>query len=204
VAPASVANVLAYVASDRHDGSLVHRSAPGFVIQGGGTYADFSPVPGFSPVANEASLSNLRGTLATAHSGLSVNDATSPWFINLADNVFLDPGRRTVFGVVTDNGMQVVDAIASLPICNYSAANPALSELPVRHFNPALGLPPGSQSLVTVDVSAVPEPATATLFMGGLMALLAGSWRRIGERLAAGSRQVLVKALPGPAMLRAP
>jgi cyclophilin family peptidyl-prolyl cis-trans isomerase len=175
VAPASVANFMAYVVSHRYDGALVHRSEPGFIIQGGGYYADFSSVPGFAPVVNEASLSNVRGTIAMAHSQANVNNATSQWFINTANNSLIDPGQWAVFGVVMGNGMEVVDAIAALPTYDYSALNPALAELPVRNFNAAPGSLPAVQNLVTVSISVVPETGTAALFGLGLLTL--GFWR---------------------------
>jgi peptidyl-prolyl cis-trans isomerase A (cyclophilin A) len=182
VAPASVANFMAYVAGHRYDGALVHRSEPGFIIQGGGYYADFSSVPAFAPVVNEASLSNVRGTIAMAHSQANVNNATSQWFINTANNALLDPGQWAVFGVVMGNGMQVVDAIAALPTYDYSALNLALAELPVRNFNPAPGSLPAVQNLVSVSISVVPETGTAALFGLGLLTL--GFWR---ARFSAGA-----------------
>lgn len=137
-APATVANFLAYVHSGAYDNTIIHRSFPGFIIQGGG-YAlgsvpnSTDPVPARPPVVNEysASRSNLRGTIAMAKVGGDPNSATSQWFINLADNsANLDNqnGGFTVFGRVLGNGMALIDAIAALPIVD---AGGVFSELPL-------------------------------------------------------------------------
>ncbi len=127
-APQTVANFLNYVNSGAYVNSLVHRSVPGFVIQGGGYTWDSArnsadTIPLNPPVVNEfsASRSNLRGTIAMAKLGGDPNSATSQWFINLANNAAnLDNqnGGFTVFGRVTGNGMAIVDAIAALPLAN--------------------------------------------------------------------------------------
>lgn len=137
-APRTVANFLAYVNSGAYDNSFIHRSVPGFVIQGGGYTLgsapnSTNPVPALPPVVNEFSVtrSNLRGTIAMAKVGGDPNSATSQWFINLANNsVILDGqnGGFTVFGKVLGNGMDIIDAIAALPIVDASSA---FSELPL-------------------------------------------------------------------------
>jgi cyclophilin family peptidyl-prolyl cis-trans isomerase len=76
---------------------------------------------GHAPIKNEAAngLKNKRGTLAMARTS-AVDSATSQFFINLADNEFLDhkPGRPETYGYAVfgrvDSGMEVVDAIAAL------------------------------------------------------------------------------------------
>ena len=92
-APATVANFLNYVTSGAYDNSFIHRSVPGFIIQGGGYRWDsasdsVASIPANAPVINEfnASRSNLRGTIAMAKLGGDPNSATSQWFFNLADN----------------------------------------------------------------------------------------------------------------------
>ncbi len=127
-APRTVANFLAYVNGGAYRNSFVHRSVPGFVVQGGGfTWDDatgnVAAVPARPPVANEfsASRSNRRGTVAMAKLGGDPNSATSQWFVNLADNS-ANPdsqnGGFTVFGEVSASSMAVVDAIAGLPLAN--------------------------------------------------------------------------------------
>ncbi|MEM9301622.1 MAG: peptidylprolyl isomerase [Pseudomonadota bacterium] len=119
-APNTVANFLNYVSSGRYEDSFIHRSDPGFVIQGGGfTFSGFVPISieADDPIANEFGLSNVRGTVAMARRAGSPDSATSQWFINLGDNRSLDDvdGGFTVFGEVIGDGMDVVDAIAALP-----------------------------------------------------------------------------------------
>lgn len=135
-APQTVANFLAYVNSGAYRNSFVHRSVPGFVIQGGGfVWEDATgsvlTVTARPAVVNEfsASRSNRRGTVAMAKLGGNPNSATSQWFFNLADNsANLDNqnGGFTVFGEVSAGSMAVVDAIAALPRTNAGAPFDAL------------------------------------------------------------------------------
>ncbi len=116
VAPETVANFLQYVRDGFYDGTVFHRVIPGFMIQGGGFTETLSRKSTREPVRNEASptLPNLRGTIAMARTN-APDSATSQFFINVADNGFLNAGVRgagyAVFGKVTE-GMGVVDAIA--------------------------------------------------------------------------------------------
>ena len=115
-APVSVENFLRYVDDGHFDGTIFHRIVPGFVIQGGGLTADFSAKKTRAPITNEArnGLKNARGTLSMARTN-DVNSATSQFFVNLADNAFLDHSKQqygyAVFGRVSA-GMDVVDKIA--------------------------------------------------------------------------------------------
>ena len=115
-APETVANFLAYVDAEFFDGTIFHRIVPGFVIQGGGLDVDFANRETRDPIRNEAKngLKNLRGTLSMARTS-AIDSATSQFFVNLADNAFLDNSARdfgyAVFGRVTD-GMDAIDAIA--------------------------------------------------------------------------------------------
>ena len=121
-APVSVENFLRYVDEGFFDGTVFHRVIAGFMIQGGGLTADMKDKKGHDPIKNEATngLKNKRGTLAMARTN-DINSATSQFFINLADNDFLDnkPGNYgyAVFGRV-DSGMEVVDAIAAVKTGN--------------------------------------------------------------------------------------
>ncbi|MGC8697027.1 MAG: peptidylprolyl isomerase, partial [Halothiobacillus sp.] len=108
-APKSVANFLAYVHEGFYNGTIFHRVIPGFMIQGGGFTPNFAQKPTHMPIANEANngLANTRGTLAMARTS-NPNSATSQFFINVADNDFLNysgPGPQSagyaVFGHVT-------------------------------------------------------------------------------------------------------
>jgi peptidyl-prolyl cis-trans isomerase A (cyclophilin A) len=138
-APGTVQNFLNYINNGRYVDSIVHRSVPGFVIQGGGwTIAEGSaalqPVVTDDAIVNEPGISNTRGTVAMAKIAGNPDSATSQWFINLADNTSLDTdnGGFTVFGRVLDGGMSVADAIAALQRVTISAS---VNELPVVNFN---------------------------------------------------------------------
>ena len=135
-APKTVENFYNYLNSNAYNHSFFHRSIPGFIIQGGGyvwnqTTNEENAIAKLPPVANEfsAARSNVRGTIAMAKLPDKPNSATSEWFINLADNsTNLDKqnGGFTVFGQIIGNGMQVADAIASLPrtVSRFSQALP--------------------------------------------------------------------------------
>ncbi len=117
-APVSTENFLAYVRDGFYDGTIFHRVVPGFVVQGGGFTSSMAQKPTRPSIDNEADngVKNTRGTLAMARTA-DVNSATSQFFINLAENAFLDHGARdfgyAVFGEVA-TGMDVVDAIAAV------------------------------------------------------------------------------------------
>ena len=117
-APLTVANFLQYVDAGFFDGTIFHRIVPGFVIQGGGLTADFGQKKTQPPVRNEAAngVRNERGTLSMARTD-EIHSATSQFFVNLADNDFLDqrPGQYgyAVFGRIAE-GMEVIDQIAGV------------------------------------------------------------------------------------------
>ncbi|WP_292016633.1 peptidylprolyl isomerase [Marinobacter sp. HL-58] len=116
IAPETVENFLTYVENGFYEGTIFHRVIPGFMIQGGGFDDALNQKQTRDPVRNEAkpTAKNLRGTIAMARTS-APDSATSQFFINLADNGFLDAGVRgpgyAVFGKVS-GGMGVVDAIA--------------------------------------------------------------------------------------------
>lgn len=121
-APRSVANFLRYVDAGFYDQTIFHRVIAGFMVQGGGYAENFRRKDTLEPVENEANngLSNERGTLAMARTA-DPHSATAQFFINHADNPYLDHRSETmrgwgytVFGKVVE-GMEVVDAIAGLP-----------------------------------------------------------------------------------------
>ena len=121
-APATVDNFLRYVRDGHYEGTIFHRVIAGFMIQGGGYAADFHARPTRPPIRNEAGngRANLRGTLAMARTS-DPHSATAQFFINVADNRFLDHRAPTpegwgyaVFGRVVE-GMETVDRIATLP-----------------------------------------------------------------------------------------
>lgn len=117
-APISVDNFLKYVNSGFYNNTTFHRVIPGFMVQGGGFTADMQQKPTNAPVKNEADngLPNARGTIAMARTA-EKDSATSQFFINVADNAFLNHGQRdfgyAVFGKVV-KGMDVADKIAQV------------------------------------------------------------------------------------------
>ena len=132
-APKSVANFVEYAKAGHYDGLAFHRVIPGFMIQGGGHEApDYKERKTRAPIENECNngLKNVRGTVAMARTN-DPHSATSQFFVNHADNAFLD-GRAgqwgyAVFGKVT-KGMDVVDAIAATPT---GRARPFGQDVPV-------------------------------------------------------------------------
>lgn len=125
-APLTVANFLTYVNSGAYASSIIHRSVPGFVIQGGG-YQLVAGVPtaitALPNVLNEYNVANTRGTIAMAKVDGDPNSANSQWFFNLVDNSTTlgtsNNGGFTVFGKVTaPNSLTIMDRIAALPTQN--------------------------------------------------------------------------------------
>ena len=120
-APKTVANFMQYVRAGHYDGTVFHRVIETFMIQGGGYKADLTEKPVRAPIVLESrsGLSNVRGTLAMARTGIP-DSATSQFFVNVVDNLFLDQANSrdgngyAVFGKVVD-GMDVVDKIKAMP-----------------------------------------------------------------------------------------
>lgn len=131
-APVTVANFLKLVESDYYDKTIFHRVIAGFVAQGGGHTPDLKAKPDTATIVNESGngLSNRRGSIAMARLG-DPHSASSQFFVNLADNVRLDPSEArwgyAVFGQVVE-GMDVLDGIAGLPT---GPAGPFASDVPV-------------------------------------------------------------------------
>ena len=126
-------NFLDYVESGKYNGSIFHRSVPDFVLQGGGFTAPLAPIaeggsvtpiPTFKTIENQPGNSNVRGTIAMAKLGGDPDSATSQWFVNLEDNLFLDEQNEgfTVFGEVLGDGMDVVDQLALESTYNFGGA----------------------------------------------------------------------------------
>ena len=117
-APKSVENFLAYVNKGHYDKTIFHRVIDGFMIQGGGFTPDMEQKPCEEPIQNEANngLKNDKYTLAMARTQ-APHSATAQFFINVADNGFLNhtaPSMQgwgyAVFGKVVQ-GTDVVDQI---------------------------------------------------------------------------------------------
>ncbi len=120
-APKSVENFLRYVAQGHYDNTVFHRVIPGFMVQGGGMEPGMKQKPCETPITNEADngLKNFSYTVAMARTS-DPHSATAQFFINLADNGFLDHTAISakgwgyaVFGKVVA-GTEVVDEIAAV------------------------------------------------------------------------------------------
>ena len=121
-APASTANFLQYVRDGHYNNTLFHRVIPGFMVQGGGMEPGMKQKGTRKPVANEATngVKNKNYTVAMARTS-EPHSATAQFFINVADNDFLDytsPSANgwgyCVFGKVVA-GKDVVDKIKAVP-----------------------------------------------------------------------------------------
>ena len=126
-APKTVANFLEYVRAGHYTNTMFHRVIDGFMIQGGGFTRDFKQKPTRAPVENEAfnGVKNEHYSVAMARTS-DPHSASAQFFINAADNAFLDhraPNANgwgyCVFGKVV-GGKEVVDHIAGLPTGNRS------------------------------------------------------------------------------------
>lgn len=122
-APITVKNFLAYVEKKHYDGTIFHRVINNFMIQGGGMTPDMKEKGTMDPIKNEADngLKNKKYTVAMART-MIVDSATCQFFINVADNDFLDFKSKNpqeygyaVFGEVTD-GKEVVDKIKAVQV----------------------------------------------------------------------------------------
>ena len=109
--PVTRTNFLNYVTGGDYVNSLIHRSAPGFVIQGGGYryVTSMASVPTDPPIVNEFGISNTFGTVSMAKVGGDPNSATSQWFVSTganSDNLDFQNGGFTVFARVTRSTFQ--------------------------------------------------------------------------------------------------
>jgi peptidyl-prolyl cis-trans isomerase B (cyclophilin B) len=135
-APITVENILNYVRDGFYDGTIFHRVIDGFMIQGGGFDENMETKETLPPIKNEAGngLKNVKGTLSMARTSV-VDSATAQFFINLADNGFLDHKNETpagfgyaVFGKVVE-GMDVVEKIGKVKTGNFRG----FQDVPAEH-----------------------------------------------------------------------
>ncbi len=123
IAPETVRNFIKLAKEGFYDGTLFHRVIPKFMIQGGGMTEDMQQKPTKANIENEAKngLKNVKYSVAMART-MAPHSASSQFFINVADNQFLDfPGQDgwgyCVFGKVVE-GQEVVDKIQSVETLN--------------------------------------------------------------------------------------
>jgi peptidyl-prolyl cis-trans isomerase A (cyclophilin A) len=128
--PETTANFKQYVADGFYNGTVFHRVAPGFVIQGGGYAPGLARKIGGAAVANEATTlrPNARGTIALLNESDAALQVTG-FAINLDDNAEFDAPDadppRAVIGTVVD-GLDVCAELAALP----TAARDGFADLP--------------------------------------------------------------------------
>lgn len=124
-APKTVANFVNYVKKGHYDGTVFHRVIDGFMVQGGGFAPGMAQKPTDAPIENEANngLKNQKYSVAMARTS-APHSASAQFFINVADNDFLDHKSPTpqgwgyaVFGKVV-GGQDVVDRIKAVPTGN--------------------------------------------------------------------------------------
>ena len=164
--PETVGNFLKYITDGDYNNTVVHRVEPGFVMQAGGfEFTGAFPLNAIetdSAITNEPVYSNVRGTIAMAKVGGNVNSATSQWFVNLSDNstsgASLDTqnGGFTVFGEVIE-GMDNIDAIASLPRC---------SDIPMPDYTSEncadSSYVPSVENFVTIEAVTITDTSVTT------------------------------------------
>lgn len=118
-APLTTEGFLTNVTTGFYAGTVFHRVVSGFIAQGGGYTPDLQLKPTENSVINESGngLSNLRGTVGMARTS-EPHSATTQFYVNLADNLDLNPRPTrwgyTVFGTIVE-GMDVVDEIGHAP-----------------------------------------------------------------------------------------
>lgn len=117
-APKTAANFQEYVEAGHYDGTIFHRVIDNFMVQGGGFEPGMKQKSTRAPIENEADngLKNEIGTIAMART-MDPHSASAQFFINIADNAFLNHSAKTsqgwgyaVFGRVVE-GMDVVNRI---------------------------------------------------------------------------------------------
>ena len=160
ITKATAKNYLRYVDKGLYDGSIFHRSVPGFVLQGGGFSAPIVPssrggvpeeINDFGTVENQPGNSNAKGTVAMAKLGGQPDSSTNQWFINLNNNPSLDSQNEgfTLFGKVLGDGMDVVEALSSAEVFNLGGV---FSQLPLWSFpDSTVGVQP--DDCLTIDVA---------------------------------------------------
>jgi len=195
---ATVDNFVQYVEDGAYtDTGFMHRSRQPTqqhpdritIVQGGGAWVDAGGgmrlVETRDPIALEALLPNVRGTIAMARTG-DPDSATSQWFFNVLDNPALDAGAGAdgfaVFGEVTA-GLDVLDDMASKAI--WSLNESFLEGVPLDDY-PDDGSSVIPYLIYVTDVQVVPEPGAAPLAAAALGTLAVLARRRL--RAGAGSR----------------
>ncbi|MCC5826807.1 peptidylprolyl isomerase [Alkalimonas sp.] len=172
ITPKTVENFLQYVEDESYHNSVIHRLVPDFVVQGGGfAYSGELPldvIPARAAVQNEPKLSNRKGTIAMAKLENRPNSATNQWFFNLNNNHAGQPqldtqnGGFTVFGQISEQGMEILEAIAALPRFNLGGA---ANSMPLRNYtnaDAAAGKTVTAENLVLIESVVIVDARSNT------------------------------------------
>jgi cyclophilin family peptidyl-prolyl cis-trans isomerase len=162
--PITRQNFLKYVTDGDYVNSFIHRSIPGFVIQGGASNiinSSIGSVPTDPPIVNEFGISNTLGTISMAKLDGDPNSATSQWFVSLGantDNLDHQNGGFTVFGRLTNETLSNALSFGNpdlFPRFNYGGI---FTELPLwnTHVSGALQ---ATEFILFPIVELVPLPA---------------------------------------------
>lgn len=160
-APLTAENFMRYVRDGFYDGLIVHRVIQHFVVQGGGYDKDYAERAVHGPIANESGngLSNRRGTVGMARDD-SPHSATSQFYVNLIDNLGLNPLPNrwgyAVFGRIVE-GMDVLDRIANVPT---GARGPFPAEVPLEQIVFTRVFMEGERPAVAAPAEATPAAGT--------------------------------------------
>lgn len=135
-APITVENFIKYAEDGHYKDTIFHRVIPGFMVQGGGMTMEMKEKKTREPIKNESSngLLNEPYTLAMARTN-APDSATSQFFINVANNEFLNKARArdrvgyAVFGKVVE-GKDVVDKIVKVKTKSHGPHD----DVPVEHI----------------------------------------------------------------------
>jgi cyclophilin family peptidyl-prolyl cis-trans isomerase len=171
--PITVANFLSYVrrgaaSAGGYNYSIIERSQPGYILQGGGYYVGGDGPLIIDPQAaikSEAGPPNATGTIAMVLPD-GQNSAQSAWFFNLADNAKLnqakDGGPYTVFGRVIETGLETIHAITALQTYDLSTLGGAFSNVPLLDtYSVGVGATP-ADLVYTESIATIPlTPAAA-------------------------------------------
>jgi len=148
IAPQTVANFIKLAEEGFYAGIQFHRVIPGFILQAGDPYSrDSDPRqlgsggPGYTIPDEFSDFPHTRGVVSMANKG-APNSGGSQFFILHGDAPQLD-GRYAVFGRVVE-GMDVVDAIASVEIDTYGRYGPTDRPYPVPVVIDAVRIEPAA------------------------------------------------------------
>ncbi len=156
--PITTGNFISLVEEEFYDGIIFHRVVEDFVIQGGDPYGTGFGGPGYTIEDEFDTLtSNVQKALGMANSG--PNTGGSQFYINMVDNIYLDP-NYPVFGIVTDS-FEVVQAISEVPV---NAADKPLTPVVMDSVRIKSDIPSSIiENIPTITIHVSPNPAATEI-----------------------------------------